>query len=92
MGTQANDRTTQVYINLKNKPQLDEIGFSVMSEVIEGMDVADALYSAYGETAAGGIRGGKQDVAFAGGNAYFAEHFPALDGIIEATILDEAEE
>ena len=86
MGTQPNDRTTQIYINLKNKPQLDNMGFAVMGEVIAGMDVADALFSGYGESAAGGIRGGKQDVAFEGGNTFFAEHFPQLDSIIDAKI------
>jgi homoserine O-acetyltransferase len=86
MGNQPNDRTTQVYINLKNKPQLDDMGFSVMGEVIAGMDVADTLFSGYGESAAGGIRGGKQDVAFEGGNAYFDEHFPRLDSIVDAKI------
>jgi len=92
MGTQPNDRTTQIYINLQNKPQLDEMGFSVMGEVIAGMDVADALFSGYGESAAGGIRGGKQDVAFEGGNAFFAEHFPQLDSIIDAQITHIAAE
>lgn len=89
MGTQPDDRTTQIYINLKDKPELDAMGFAVMGEVIDGMEAADALYSDYGESAAGGIRGGKQDVAFAGGNAYFAEHFPELDSIIDATVVEE---
>jgi len=61
-----------------------------MGEVIAGMDVADALFSGYGESAAGGIRGGKQDVAFDGGNAYLAEHFPQLDSIIDAVIINAA--
>ena len=91
MGTEPNDRTTQVYINLKDKTELDEIGFAVMGKVIDGMDVADSLYSGYGETAAGGIRGGKQDVAFEGGNDYFSGNFPELDSIIEV-IVDSAEE
>jgi cyclophilin family peptidyl-prolyl cis-trans isomerase len=89
MGYEADDRTTQIYINLKDKPELDAIGFAVMGEVVEGMAVADALYSGYGEAAAGGIRGGKQDVAFEGGNAYFDEHFPELDSVIDARIVEE---
>jgi cyclophilin family peptidyl-prolyl cis-trans isomerase len=86
MGTAANDRTTQVYVNLKDKPELDAMGFSVMGEVISGMSVVDTLYSGYGESAAGGIRAGKQDPAFARGNAFFDENFPLLDSIIEAKI------
>lgn len=89
MGTQANDRTTQIYINLKDKTELDAMGFAVMGDVIEGMDVADALYSGYGESAAGGIRGGKQDVAFEGGNRFFDENFPKLDSVIEANVAEE---
>jgi homoserine O-acetyltransferase len=89
MGTEPNDRTTQIYINLKDKSELDAMGFSVMGKVIEGMEAADALYSGYGESAAGGIRGGKQDVAFEGGNRFFDEHFPELDNIIDARIVAE---
>ena len=89
MGTEPDDRTTQIYINLKDKTELDPMGFAVMGDVIEGMDVADALYSGYGESAAGGIRGGKQDVAFAGGNSFFDQNFPELDSIIEANIVEE---
>ena len=91
MGYQPDDRTTQIYINLKDKLQLDHSGFSVIGEVIEGMDIADVLYSGYGESAAGGIRGGKQDAAFEGGNAFFSENFPKLDSLIEARIIDDAD-
>jgi homoserine O-acetyltransferase len=51
------------------------------------MDVADAIFSAYGEDAGGGIRGGKQDPIFQGGNAYLDRNFPELDRIIEAGIV-----
>lgn len=87
MGTDPNDRTTQVYINLRDKPELDEMGFAVMGEVVSGMQAADALYSGYAESAAGGIRGGKQDVAFEAGNAFFDDGFPLLDRIIDAKIV-----
>ena len=90
MGTEPDDRTTQIYINLKDKPELDGLGFSVMGEVVDGMEVADALYSGYGESAAGGIRGGKQDLAFEGGNAYFDRNFPLLDRIVEARVTKVA--
>ena len=39
------DRTTQLFINLRDNTGLDEQGFSPIGEVIEGMRVADALYS-----------------------------------------------
>lgn len=85
-GEPVDDRTTQVYINLRDKPELDAIGFSIMGRVIEGMDVADALYSGYGERAGGGIRGGRQDPVFEGGNAFLDENYPELDRIYEATV------
>ena len=51
------------------------------------MDVADALYAEYGEAAGGGIRAGKQDPVFEGGNAYLKEKFPLLDYIKTAVAV-----
>ena len=39
-----------------------------------------------GEQAGGGIRGGKQDSVFEGGNAFLDENYPELDRIYEATV------
>jgi peptidyl-prolyl cis-trans isomerase A (cyclophilin A) len=83
-----NGRTTQVFINLRdNALTHDKEPFVPIGQVIEGMDVADKLYSGYGETALGGIRGGKQDVLFQEGNAYLETRFPKLDWIKRATLL-----
>ena len=47
-----NGRTTQVFINLKdNAATHDSEPFVPFARVIEGMDVADALYAEYGEQA-----------------------------------------
>jgi len=82
-----NGRTTQVFINLKdNSPTHDKEPFVVFGEVTEGMSVADALYGEYGEAAGGGIRAGKQDPVFDGGNAYLKANFPLLDYIRKATV------
>jgi len=81
-------RTTQVFINLRdNSGTLDRQGFAPFGEVVEGMDVADRLYSGYGENAGGGIRAGHQQELFAGGAAYLAAHFPLLDRIRRAEVL-----
>jgi cyclophilin family peptidyl-prolyl cis-trans isomerase len=81
-------RSTQVFINLKdNSATHDKEPFVVFGEVIQGMDVADALYADYGETAGGGIRAGKQDPVFEGGNEYLERNFPLLDFIARATIV-----
>ena len=85
-----NGRTTQVFINLRdNSATHDAEPFVPIAKVIEGMDVADALYSEYGEQAGGGIRAGKQDPVFVGGNTYLKRNFPRLDYIIKATIERE---
>ena len=83
-----NGRTTQVFINLKdNAATHDKEPFVIFGEVVEGMDVADALYAEYGELAGGGIRAGRQDVLFARGNAYLKENFPLLDYIKTARVV-----
>jgi len=84
-----NGRTTQVFINLRdNSETLDAQGFAPFGRVIEGMDVIDALNAEYAETAGGGIRAGKQEPLFAGGNKYLAREFPRLDFIRRARILE----
>ena len=50
------------------------------------MDVADALYAEYGESAGSGIRAGKQAPLFEEGNAYLKREFPRLDYIVRAVI------
>jgi cyclophilin family peptidyl-prolyl cis-trans isomerase len=83
-----NGRTTQVFINLRDNSEThDKEPFVIFGEVVEGMDVADALYADYGEQAGGGIRAGKQDPVFERGNAYLKEKFPLLDYITSARVF-----
>ena len=83
-----NGRTTQVVINLRdNRDTHDKEPFVPFGRVIEGMDVADALFDEYGEAAGGGIRAGKQDPVFEGGNSYLRKNFPKLDYINTARIM-----
>jgi homoserine O-acetyltransferase len=79
-------RTTQVYISLRDNSYQDTQGFVPFGEVVQGMDVADALYSEYGESSGGGIRAGKQQQMFEEGNAFLDREFPKLDRIITARI------
>jgi peptidyl-prolyl cis-trans isomerase A (cyclophilin A) len=82
-----NGRTTQVFINLQdNSVTHDKEPFVVFGRVVEGMEVADALYKGYGEEAGSGIRSGKQGPLFERGNPYLRSEFPRLDYIIRATI------
>jgi peptidyl-prolyl cis-trans isomerase A (cyclophilin A) len=82
-----NGRATQVYIALTDlsDPQ-DKQGFVPFGRVIEGMDVADRLNAEYGEQSGSGIRAGRQQPLFDGGNAYLDREYPGLDRIIRARI------
>jgi homoserine O-acetyltransferase len=81
-----NGRTTQVYISLRDNSYQDDQGFVPFGEVIAGMDVADALNGEYGESSGGGIRAGRQQPLFDGGNAYLDREFPRLDRILHARV------
>jgi homoserine O-acetyltransferase len=80
-------RTTQIYISLRDNSYQDAQGFRPFGEVVEGMEVADALNSEYGETSGGGIRAGNQQPLFDGGNAYLDRAFPRLDRIMTGRVI-----
>lgn len=80
-------RTTQVFFNLvDNGATHDREPFVVFGRVVAGLDVMDALYDGYGESALGGIRAGQQEPLFMQGNAYLRSRFPKLDYIRTATV------
>jgi homoserine O-acetyltransferase len=80
-------RTTQVFVNLRdNSATHDKEPFVPFARVVDGMEAADAWHAEYGEQAGGGIRGGKQDPVFFGGNQYLRKNFPRLDYIRTAVI------
>jgi peptidyl-prolyl cis-trans isomerase A (cyclophilin A) len=82
-----NGRTTQVFINLRDNSEThDKEPFTPFGQVVAGMDVADKLNDEYAE-GPGGIRAGKQDDYFKGGNAWLLQHFPRLDYIRRATVM-----
>jgi homoserine O-acetyltransferase len=81
-------RTSQVYIALGDlSEQQDAQGFAPFGRVIEGMDVADALNAEYGENAGSGIRAGRQQPLFDGGNAYLDREYPRLDRLLRARVM-----
>jgi peptidyl-prolyl cis-trans isomerase A (cyclophilin A) len=83
-----NERTTQVYIALTDlSATQDDQGFVPFGQVVSGMEVADALNSEYGESSGSGIRAGRQQPLFDGGNAYLDRAFPRLDRIVKAVVL-----
>ena len=83
-----NTRSTQLFVNFGDNSRLDEMGFSAIGEVIEGMEVVDALYSGYGEGAPNGAGPGQGRIQ-AEGNAYLEADFPDLDYVERAVIVGE---
>ena len=82
-------RTTQLYVNLKDNLQQDEQGFAPIGFVAKGMAVLDSLYSGYGDTSGGGMRGGKQGRLFEEGNTYLDREFYKLDRLLKAEIVKQ---
>jgi cyclophilin family peptidyl-prolyl cis-trans isomerase len=85
--TGPNTRTTQIYICKTDMSSQDQDGFAPLGSVIQGLDVVDRLYAGYGETAGGGMRGGKQGLIFTEGNAHLDKDFPKLEKLVRAHIV-----
>ena len=83
-----NGRTTQVFVNLgDNAATHDKEPFTPFGRVVAGMAQVDAINAEYRE-GPGGIRAGKQDPFFEGGNAWLLRQFPRLDYIRRATVVE----
>ncbi len=76
-----NARSTQVFINYGDNGRLDEMGFSPFGEVVEGMEVVDALNQEYGEETTR-----YQMKMYDEGNTFLEQAFPNLDTITKATV------
>lgn len=78
-----NTRTTQMFVNLRDNPRLDAMGFSPIGEVIRGLDAVDSLYTGYGD----GATAPSQERITREGEAYLAANFPLLDRIQKASVV-----
>jgi peptidyl-prolyl cis-trans isomerase A (cyclophilin A) len=80
-----NTRATEIFINLKDNPELDEQGFVPFGWIVEGADVIDQLYSGYGEMRP---QGNEIDPGRVEGeaNEYLVPRFPKLDYIKRARL------
>jgi peptidyl-prolyl cis-trans isomerase A (cyclophilin A) len=81
-----NSRTTQVFINLADNAMLDTTGFAPFAKVIEGMDVVEKLYFAYGEVVPRGSGPDPTQIELQG-NVYIERLYPRLDAIRKAFVL-----
>ena len=77
----ANGRTHQLFVNLKDNPGLDADGFVPIGRVVQGMAVVDSLEDQYGDDP-------KYQLVATQGNKYLARMFPRLDYIRTATIVE----
>lgn len=84
---EPNSRTTQLFVNLAdNSGTLDPQGFTPFGEVTQGLENVMNLYSGYGEGQPSGE--GPSQAAIADiGNPYLEEHFPKLDYIKKAAVI-----
>ena len=76
----ANGRTHQLFVNLKDNPGLDADGFVPIGRVVQGMGVVDSLYDEYGNDP-------KYQLIATQGNRYLARMFPRLDYIETARLI-----
>lgn len=83
----ANSRTTQIFFNLADNANLDDLGFTPFAEVTDGMDALAALNGEYGEVFPRGNGPKGQRIALEG-HAYLKKEFPALDAIDSARITE----
>jgi len=80
-----NTRTTQLFINTANNPNLDSMGFTPIGKIVDtpqnpGMQIIDTLFSGYGEGHPSG-RGPSQELIQKLGTSFLKEHYPYLDYI-----------
>jgi cyclophilin family peptidyl-prolyl cis-trans isomerase len=81
-----NGRTTQIFFNMRdNSPTHDKEPFTPFGKVSAGFDLIENVNAEYRE-GPGGIRAGKQDPYYEGGNAWLLKEFPRLDYIKRAFV------
>jgi cyclophilin family peptidyl-prolyl cis-trans isomerase len=77
------DRTTTLFINLRDNPHLDALGFAPIGRVVRGMAAADRLYARYGERPAAKANAAR---LYGESNAYLDATYPKLDRIRTVTV------
>lgn len=83
------DRTTNIFINLRDNQNLDTLGFTPIGRVLEGMEVADSLYGGYQDLPISDPPLGDVQRMYRESNKYLDAKYPKLDRIIRVTIRSE---
>lgn len=76
----TDSRTTQLFVNYKDNPRLDAMGFPPIGKVVSGMEVVEAINKEYGEQP-------DQQRIQTEGNAYLKDIFRRLDWVKSATLV-----
>jgi cyclophilin family peptidyl-prolyl cis-trans isomerase len=77
------DRTTNLFINLRDNARLDALGFAPVGRVVKGMAVADRLYAGYGERP---MAPANTKRLYGEANTFLDAKYPKLDRIRKVTI------
>jgi peptidyl-prolyl cis-trans isomerase A (cyclophilin A) len=78
-----NMRATALLINLQDNPGLDNQGWPPIGTVIQGLDIADQIYSGYEFQP-------QEDLIYSTGNNYLRSNFPNLDYVTKATLVRQS--
>ncbi len=77
-----NSRTTQIFVNLSDNGDFDDVGFVPFARVTEGIKAIEQMHAGYGEVP-------EQARILREGNGYLQRSFPALDFVVEARLLKD---
>jgi peptidyl-prolyl cis-trans isomerase A (cyclophilin A) len=72
---EPNSRTTQIFINIDDNPNLDESGFTPFARVVSGMDVVENVYN----PTPSDTKGLDQDKISSLGNDWILAEYPDVD-------------
>jgi peptidyl-prolyl cis-trans isomerase A (cyclophilin A) len=84
------DRTTNLFINLRDNANLDSLGFAPIGRVVQGMEVADSLYSRYGEMTMADPPFGDGKRLYRESNKYMDVEYPKLDRILKVRVRPDS--